>query len=254
MFKGFYNLTSGMLTQQRNLTVVADNLVNVSTAGYKESRYLASTFDDVMYNITGNKKKEYTEIGRQSYIRANDEIYINHEQGILEPTNIPLDFAIYGDGFFAIRTNNGNTVYTRAGSFSLDEEGYLCFPGQGRVLDPNRQPIQLGTDKITADGHGNIFAEEHEEDEDGFLAQLGVFVFGNVEQLDYNEQGMFTGGGGTAADNPTVYWKHIERSNTDMVRQMTQMLTSERSLQSVAQVTKMYDEVMGHAASDVGRM
>ena len=254
MFKGFYNLTSGMLTQQRNLNVVADNLVNVSTAGYKESRYLASTFDDVMYNITGNKKKVYAEIGRQSYIRANDEIYINHDQGIPEPTGIPLDFAIYGDGFFAVR-QNGNTVYTRAGSFTLDDEGYLCFPGQGRVLDRNRQEIHLGTDKITADEHGNIFAEEHEEDNDGFLAQLGVFVFADVGQLEYNEQGMFVGGGGgTAADNPTVYWKHIERSNTDMVRQMTQMLTSQRSLQSVAQVTKMYDEVMGHAASDVGRL
>ena len=105
-----------MLTQQRNLNVIADNLTNVSTAGYKESRYLASTFDDVMYSIVGNKKKEYTEIGRQSYIRANDEIYVSFDQGIPEPTDIPLDFAIYGDGFFAIEGDNGR-VYTRAGSF-----------------------------------------------------------------------------------------------------------------------------------------
>lgn len=252
MFKGFYNLTSGMLAQQRNLDVVADNLVNVSTAGYKESRYLGRTFDDVIYYIRGEKRDEYIEIGRQSYILANDDIHINHKQGILEETGIPLDFAIYGDGFFAVR-QNGNTVYTRAGSFALDEDGYLCFPGQGRVLDPNRQEIYLGTDKITSDGHGNIFAEEHEEGMDGFLAQLGVFEFADVDQLDYNEQGMFVGAGGTAADNPIVYWKYVERSNTDMIRQMTNMLTSQRALQSAAQVTKMYDEVMGHAASDVGR-
>jgi len=248
MFKGFYNLTSGMLTQQRNLNVVGDNLVNVSTAGYKESRYLASTFDDVMYNCVGNKKKVYTEIGRQSYIRANDEIYINFDQGIPEPTDIPLDFAIYGDGFFAVQSDNG-VVYTRAGSFSLDDEGYLCFPGQGRVLDPQGQEIYMGTDKIKADEHGNIYTEEG-----NFLGQLGVYVFNDVQQLEYNEQGMFTGGNGTAADNPTVYWRYIERSNTDMIRQMTAMMTSQRSLQSAAQVTKMYDELMGHAASDVGRM
>ena len=251
MFKGFYNLTSAMLTQQRNLNVVSDNLVNVSTAGYKESRYLASTFDDVMYHITGNKKKEYTEIGRQSYIRANDEIYINYRQGILEPTDIPLDFAIYGDGFFAIQGDGGNRVYTRAGSFSLDEEGYLCFPGQGRVLNPQGQTIYLGTDKIIADEHGNIYEEGEERN---YLGQIGVYEFANVEQLEYNEQGMFVGGQGNAANNPIVYWKYLERSNTDMIRQMTEMLTSERSLQSAAQVTKMYDEVMGHAASDVGRL
>ncbi len=249
MFKGFYNLTSGMLTQQRNLNVVANNLTNVSTAGYKESRYLASTFDDVMYNSVGNKKKEYTEIGRQSYIRANDEIYISYAQGIPEPTDIPLDFAIYGEGFFAIQ-GDGGTVYTRAGSFSLDEEGYLCLPGQGRVLDSMGQTIYLGTDKITADEHGNIYTEEDKN----FLGQLGVYEFDDVEQLEYNDEGMFVGGNGTAADNPTVYWKYLERSNTDMIRQMTAMLTSQRSLQSAAQVTKMYDEVMGHAASDVGRM
>ena len=55
MYKGFYNLTSGMVTQQRNLNVVGNNLTNVSTAGFKESRYTASTFDDVMYSRVGNK-------------------------------------------------------------------------------------------------------------------------------------------------------------------------------------------------------
>ncbi len=254
MFKGFYNLTSGMLTQTRNLNVIADNLTNVSTAGYKESRYLASTFDDVMYNVVGNKKKEYTEIGRQSYIRANDEIYVSFDQGIPEPTDIPLDFCIYGDGFFAIQSGNGR-VYTRAGSFSLDEEGYLCFPGQGRVLDNAGQTIYLGTDKITADDHGNIYTEAVNEDgERDFLGQIGVYEFANVQQLRYTDEGMFTGGGATAANNPLVYWKYLERSNTDMVRQMSAMLISQRSLQSAATVTKMYDEVMGHAASDVGRM
>ena len=57
MFKGFYDLTSGMLTQQRNLNIVGNNLVNISTAGFKEQRYTATTFDDVMYS---------REIGRAS--------------------------------------------------------------------------------------------------------------------------------------------------------------------------------------------
>ena len=229
MFKGFYNLTSGMLTQQRHLNVVGNNMVNVSTAGFKQSVYTATTFDDVMYARVGNKEKIYTDIGRQS--------------------NIPLDFAIYGDGFFAVRDGDGNVSYTRAGSFSLDEEGYLCFPGTGRVLDPQGQAILLETDKITADAQGNIFNENG-----GFLGQVGVYAFEDNGQLVHNDNGFFTGDGAQTVENPTLMWKYVERSNVELIKQMTDMITCQRALQSCASVTKMYDEVMAHTASDVGRM
>lgn len=88
MFKGFYNLTSSMLTHQQNLNVIANNMVNISTAGYKQDLYTASTFDDVMYSRMGNKHNTGQEIGRQSYIRAASRIYTDYTQGILEPTGI----------------------------------------------------------------------------------------------------------------------------------------------------------------------
>ena len=62
MFKGFYNLTSSMLTHQQNLNVIANNMVNISTAGYKQDLYTASTFDDVMYSRMGNKHNTGQEI------------------------------------------------------------------------------------------------------------------------------------------------------------------------------------------------
>ena len=251
MFKGFYNLTSGMYTQQQNLNVVGNNLVNVSTAGFKGSRYTATTFDDVMYTRVGNKEKIYTDIGRQSYIRANSDIYVDYTQGVPEPTNIPLDFAIMGDGFFEIERLDGEgMIYTRAGSFSLDDEGYLCFPGVGYVMDPEGQRIQLRTDKLDVDRMGNIY----NKDNGGYLGSVGVYEFEDLEQLEHNDAGFFTGDGAEAVENPYVLWKYLERSNSDMIQQMTEMLTCQRALQSCATVTKMYDEVMGHSASDVGRM
>ena len=249
MFKGFYNLTSGMLTQERHLNVVGNNMVNVSTAGFKESRYTATTFDDVMYARVGNTEKIYTEIGRQSYIRANSAVYTNFDQGIPEPTNIPLDFAIMGDGFFAIQAEDGTVSYTRAGSFSLDEEGYLCFPGMGYVLDPQGQTILLRTDKVTADAQGNIF-DEYEN----LLGQVGVYTFEDNGQLVHNENGFFTGEGAQAMESPQLLWKYVERSNVELMRQMVDMITCQRALQSCATVTKMYDDVMNHSASDIGRL
>lgn len=250
MFKGFYNLTSGMYTQQQNLNVVGNNLVNVSTAGFKQSRYTARTFDDVMYTRVGNREKIYTDIGRQSYIRANDEVYVDYSQGVPEPTNIPLDFAIMGEGFFAIQSLEGGTVYTRAGSFSLDDEGYLCFPGMGYVLNPDGERIQLRTDKLNVDDQGNIF----HKDTGGYLGTVGVYEFEDVAQLEHNGDGFFTGEGAQAVQTPYVLWKYLERSNADMIQQMTEMLTCQRALQSAAQVSKMYDELMTKATTDVGRM
>ncbi len=250
MFKGFYNLTSGMLTHQRNLNTVANNMVNASTAGYKTDTYTSSTFDEVLLSRVGNKDKSNAQvIGGWSYIRASSEMYTDFSQGLIEPTGIPLDFAIEGDGFFAVQMADGTVGYTRTGSFSLDDEGYLCLPGQGRVLDAGGQPIMLGTDKIRGDQSGLIYSEYGP-----LLAQLGVYTFDDTGVLQRNDQGLFVGAQGNLMGAPTVHWASLERSNVDLVRQMTEMLSTQRAFQSVAQVSKMYDELMTKTATDIGRV
>lgn len=134
MTKGFYNLTSGILSQSRRLDTVANNMTNLSTSGYKAEQYTDSTFQEVLISRVGNKDKSSpTVIGEESYILAPSQLYVDYSQGSLEETGLTLDFAIEGDGFFAIQTAQG-VEYTRSGSFSLDGEGYLCLPAHGRVL------------------------------------------------------------------------------------------------------------------------
>ena len=138
MFKGFYQLTSGMLSQGRRLDVVSHNMTNISTAGYKAERYTDSTFEEVMISRVGNKDKTQTqEIGQETFILAPSRLYTDYEQGAPEETTLPLDFCIQGEGFFAI-SRDGEIGYTRSGAFTLDDEGYLCLAGQGRVLDNQR--------------------------------------------------------------------------------------------------------------------
>ncbi len=252
MFKGFYNLTSAMLTHQHNLNVIGNNMVNISTAGYKQERYTASTFDDVMYSRVDVNHSSGTEIGRQSYIRAASQIYTDYSQGIPEPTDLPLDFAIVGDGFFAVQDQEGEVAYTRMGNFSLDDRGYLCLPGFGQVLNPQGQPIYLGTDKIRGDGRGVIYYDQ-EDGESVAIGQLGVYSFEDNEALVRNDRGLFTGEGAQQSQNYEIWNKYLERSNSDMVKQMTEMITYQRALQSAAQVSKMYDQLMTKATGDVGR-
>lgn len=249
MFKGFYNLTSGMLTHQKNLNVIGNNMVNISTAGYKQDRYTATTFDQEMYNRVGNKDGRGVPIGEQSYIRATSKIYTDHTQGIPEPTGLPLDFAIQGDGFFAIQDEDGQRLYTRMGNFSLDEQGYLCLPGYGRVLDPDGREIFLNTDKVVGDETGLLRYEQG-----GLLGRLGIFEAQDLEALEHTPEGFFQGGEMRPSQNPNVLNGYLERSNTDMVKQMTDMISVQRAFQSVAQLSKMYDQVMTKAANEVGRL
>lgn len=250
MFKGFYNLASGVLTHQRNLDVVANNMVNVSTPGYKQERYTATTFDEVMYSRMGNLDGQGEEIGEQTYIRATSDIYTDYTQGILEPTGLSLDFGILGEGFFCIQEQNGNRFYTRCGGFTLDNEGYMSFSGLGRVLDVEGNPILLRSDKIVSDTQGVIRDRNTGEE----LGQIGIYTFDDYGVLDRNEMGHFIGEGARLIRPEEIVHEHLERSNTDSVKQMTDMITYQRSLQSAAQVMKMYDKLMGQAANDVGRL
>ena len=250
MMKGFYNLTSGMLSQGRRLDVVANNMTNISTAGYKAEHYTDRTFDEVMAVRIGNQvKNAYQELPTyQAHILAPDHLYTDFSQSSFEETNLPLDFAIQGEGFFAIQTVDG-VAYTRAGSFTLDNEGYLCLSELGRVLDNEGNQIQLPTDKLEVDQQGNLSTKDGE-----YLATLGVYKFEDTGELERTPYGLFTGGGAQLNEEATILHKWVERSNVNMVKEMVNMMTTQRALQSAAQMSKIYNEVITRAVGDIGRM
>lgn len=251
MFSGFYNLASGMITHGKHLDVISNNMANVATTGFKVETFTAQTFDEVMYSLVGNKEKNYTDIGERSYATVPSQQYTDYTQGSFDDTGMPLDFAIDDDGrgFFAIQTEDG-IKYTRAGDFSLDDEGYLALPDHGRVLDVNGEEIALMTDKITTDNFGRIYTKTG-----GFLGQIGVYVFEDTAGLTKDPMGLFDPGGAQPqADAVLLHHGMLERSNVGLVQQMVKMISTQRAYQSAATLTKMYDQVMGHAANDLGRL
>ena len=126
----------------------------------------------------------------------------------------------------------------------------LCLAGQGRVLDSQGQPIQLSTDKIYADQQGNLY----EESSRNYLATLGVFSFPDNNALERNDRGLFMGQGAQPSENYVIKHKCIERSNVDMTDVMVSMITSQRALQSAAEIIKIYDQVINKVTTEVGRM
>lgn len=285
MVRGFYNLTSAMLTQGRRLDVVSQNMVNGSTAGYKEDTYHHIAFEENMAEIIGNTHTiPGTDVGEMHLKVVSSEITTSFEQGVLEETQLSLDFAIEGEGFFAVEWDweispyntvtaegeeptevpeptydaDGNEIvqtetivaYTRSGQFSLDAEGYLMLPNYGRVLDQEGNYILLGTDAVECDQFGVITNKYTGEE----LATLGVFEFEDEGLLERDPRGMFISPEDpVAAENYVIYHGYVERSNTDLMNQMVKMMETQRAYQSCATLSKMYNELMTKATSEIGR-
>lgn len=261
MYQGFYNLASGMLTQGRNLNVISNNMVNVQSAGYKSERMLSSTFQEEMLYRTGKHKGGVQEaLSTTSKIRTATEIHVDYDPGSMELTDGIFDFALGGKGFFCVDTPNGER-YTRNGAFSVDEDGYLILNKVGRVLSADNQPIVIDNENFFVDGQGNITVAEvteegSEEAQARSLGKLKVVDFDDYEQLKKEDYGVFSSAQEARVlegGNEHVSWKMLEKSNVDMVEEMTAMMTSQRALQSAAQMLKMYDQIMSKAV-DVGRI
>ena len=247
MLQGLYNLTSGVLTQNRNLNVISNNMVNVSTPGYKADTMVSTSFSDEMLYRSGNGGKGgQVEIGSSSKIRSAEESLTDYQQGSFEETGNSLDLAIAGEGFFLIEGENG-PVYTRNGSFILDDNGYISLPGVGRLMGQNG-PILLNDDRINIDAAGTI------RNEDGVdLGTIRLVDFEDYGNLQRNKAGYFTGGN-PIESSASLLHKYVEKSNVSVVTEMTRMMSSQRAIQSAAQVIKIYDQLMQKATNEIGRL
>jgi flagellar basal-body rod protein FlgF len=244
MVRGFYMLGSGILTQSRILSGISNNLANVSTPGYKKKEVSSTTFGSMVINRVDSQT---TPIGTLSMVNTADKTNVIHSEGTLKGTDRTLDFAIKGEGFFAVQSQAG-LVYTRNGSFNVDQEGYLVLNNVGRVVG-NNGPIKIGTDNFTADAQGNLSVGGQTVD------KISVYNFDDYNNLKISDTGMFTAAGGAALmTDPDIAWKTVEGSNVDPAKEMTNALAAQRNLQSCSQAIKMYDQILQKAVSDIAKI
>ena len=249
MSRGLYTLTSGMLTQQKKIEISSNNISNVNTAGYKKEQAVTTNFGSLLINKLQQNGvyEEATPLSEVSLIRIAEDNNTIHSQGTLDETNGAFDFALVGAGFFAVN-NNGTNLYTRNGSFNLDEEGYLTFSNKGRVQGEYGD-IYIGTDKYDFKEDGSIYVDGE------LIDRISVYDFEDYNTLDKVSEGMY---GATVEPNlvetPVLKKGTIERSNVNLTQEMVDVLSSQRALQSGSQAIKMYDIIMESAANQIGRI
>ena len=111
MFQGFYTLGSAMISENRNLNVISNNMVNIQTAGYKRDKMVSTTFQEEMLYRTGKRYKEDPEpLATTSKIRTAERTYVNYEQGSFDVTDGIFDFALAEKGFSASRPQWGSVI------------------------------------------------------------------------------------------------------------------------------------------------
>ncbi|MFN8220883.1 MAG: flagellar hook-basal body protein [Fimbriimonadales bacterium] len=229
MNRGIYAASAGMSMLRRQLDVVANNLANVSTTGYKKD---VLAFNDVMAKALQNGEQPIGSLGYgpQNFLEVTEfEV-----PGEILPTGNPLDLAIDGNkGAFAVRSLKDGTVrYTRDGSFTRNPDGKLVTKAGDLVLDDRMNEIDLPAGKAVVANDGTLSVNGSE------VAKIGVFE-GSFRKVGGN---LFEGNA-TAMDEATVHPNALEQSNVSAIESMVQMIDLQRSFEIAQRSITAQDEL-----------
>lgn len=235
-----------MLVQGLNTDVIANNLANVDTAGYRRQNTQVQAFPELLISrIDQNGATPIGTLGAGAVIMAEHSSFA---MGSVITTGNPLDVCINGSGFFAIQTSEG-TRYTRDGRFTLNQYGWLTTADGHRVLGENG-PIRLEGDQVTIDNEGVISVDG--ENIDRLLV---------VEFLDRNglvKEGANLFSATELAGQPFRYRTEIvqgslEMANVNAITEMVNLIKAQRAYESSQKVVQAYDESLGKAVNEIAR-
>ncbi len=245
---------TGMNAQQTNLEVIANNIANINTTGFKRAR---AEFSDLLYQaervqgVPNRANQAIVPEGAHIGLGVKTSAIRNvHLQGNLVNTGNKLDIALTGQGWFEIEGANGEALYTRAGSFNTNAEGQLVtvdgYLVAGGVVIPENA-IEVIVNKS-----GQFFVRYDDQVELEELGQLTLSNFSNEAGLAPLGDNLFQE---TAASGPaivgipgdpgfaTTEQYYLESSNVDPVKEITEMISAQRAYEMNSKVIKAADEM-----------
>jgi flagellar basal-body rod protein FlgF len=216
---------SRLVAQQRAMDVIADNIANANTPGFKAERVL---FSDWLSRQNGTATSQV----ERSIAYVQDRATWREQQaGTLMHTGNPFDLAITGDGYFTVTTPRGPRL-TRDGRFGLMPGGIVADSAGNAVLDSNGRPIQLATTdtQVTVAGDGTVSSEN------GQLGKIGVVRMTDPMRITAEGNTLFRADAPTApVVSPGLVQGSIEDSNVQPVMEMTRMMNNLRQFQFMSQ-------------------
>ena len=262
MIRGLFTSAAGMTSQQFLIDTIANNLANVNTNGFKKVRV---DFQDLLYQTirpAGSSVDQNTrvpsgiQVGHGSRVADTQRIF---SQGNFRLTENPLDLVIEGDGFFRLQLADGTEVYTRDGSFTLDENGQLVN-SDGYILQPAITVPQDAVEvAVGRDGTVSVRLAGATDSQD--VGQILLTDFINPAGLKAIGQNLFVQT--TASGNPIestagqdglgeIASGFLESSNVSVVEELVQLIVGQRAYEVNAKVVQTADEML-QTANNVKR-
>lgn len=254
MLRAFSTAATGMAAQQQIVDVIANNLANINTTGFKRSQM---DFQDLMYLKLrpagapvedGTNSPTGLEIGSGVKSASTLKVFTGGE---VENTGVPTDMAIQGDGFFQITMPDGSTRYTRDGSLRMDANGNLVN-ASGYMLEPAVTiPADAKSILIAPDGTVSVMLPG--QDLPSSVGQIQLARFVNPSGLSSEGDNLFSAtsaSGDAVVSNPTdggagsLLQGHLERSNVQMVTELVRLITAQRAYEINSRCIKAGDEML----------
>ncbi len=254
MIRSLWISKTGLDAQQTQMDVVANNLANVSTNGFKRSR---AVFEDLLYQ---NIRQPGAQSSSQTQLPSGLQIGTGvrpvaaeriHTQGNLQQTGNKLDAAIQGSGFFPVLMPDGSTGYTRDGSFQTDGQGQLVT-SSGYVIQPaltipaNASSVTIGSDGVVSVTQPGSVAPVQ-------VGQLQLATFVNPAGLQSNGQNLYlesASSGAPSLANPgtngngTLVQGYVETSNVNVVEELVNMIQTQRAYEINSKAITTSDQML----------
>jgi len=256
LVRGLYTAASGALVAQSQADVIANNLANVNTSGFKRTLLQVQSAPEMgVYRRQTDPSGTPRGISASQFVGALGmgaqvlDTPAVFEQGMLAATGNPLDLAIQGNAFFAIQTPQG-TRYTRDGQFAQDPNGRLVTTDGSFVLG-TRGAIQLqpGGGPVQIDASGSVTQNGR------LVDSLALVQFGNISQVRPEGDNRFIASNAAlpsaAGAGSSVHQGFLERSNANVVRSMVDLITAQRWFEANEKVIQTQDQANGWAIETV---
>ena len=264
MMRSLWTAASGMIAQQNNVDTIANNLSNVNTVGYKmQTAEFKSLLYQEIVSKTTSANGENKPVGAQVGLGVrNSSITSHYRQGGFQTTNETLDFAINGEGFFAVRTLDGETAYTRNGNFYLAVApggGHMLCDSEGlAVLDTNGEAIYFedGTSfkDIVVETDGTICLPGEDGNPQSTGVQLAIFQFSNPSGLEKGSNGLLleseasgvaiSEAGNQNLKKSIIKQGYLEMSNVQVADEMVNLIVAQRAYELNSKAITTSDEMM----------
>ena len=254
MIRALWTASTGMAAQQLNMDVIANNLANVNTTGFKQSR---ADFQELLYQTSrtpGATTSAQTEapagiqVGLGTRTAAVQKIFT---EGDLQSTGNDLDVAIQGPGFFQVEMPNGNTAYTRAGAFKKDGTGRLVTSDGYPIIPSITIPENTTKISIGEDGTVNVYLDGSTQGTQ--VGTINLAMFSNPSGLDSLGNNLYTetpasGSAvtGTPGENGTgsLAQGFLEGSNVNIMEEMVKMIAGQRAYEINSKAIKTADQMI----------